>query len=345
MHSEELRKYLDSVEGTRAGARGVYSLRESHTPAGPRAAARAAARGAAEPGEEDLRRALEELGDPSELAVSYSGEKHLVSPKEYAAFWYFTLLVFAVHLSTLLLASLTRTEFNFFPFNVLPGSKLRGGGAALTLLSLAVQAFLFDAGLVVMVFFLLRKSFRKVELPNLTFRVESSTRPSLVRAIFAVVLAVLLAVPKARDTLLSVRLPSDPPVDATTVYSLFLPGWGTVLPFVLAFLAVAFVKDVLYALLHERRLTVALDVAASAAGTCLFIFLATRDPFIGLPDDFPLDGDILLLFNQVLGKVIGLFCLLLATIFAARAVKRLSRLRQIWGNREEGREGREERRP
>jgi hypothetical protein len=336
MQSEELRRYLDRVEGNLTGSRRDDILREIESHAWDRAEALAAARGAAEPGEEDLRRAVEELGDPSDLAVSYSGERHLVSPKEYAAFWYFTLLVFGVHFSTLLLASLTNTEFNFFPFNVLPASKLHGGGAALILLSLAVQAFLFDAGLVVMVFFLLRKSFRKVDLPNLTFRVESSTRPSLVRAAFAVVLAVLLAVPSARDTLLSVRIHSDPPVDSTNVYSLFLPGWGGVLPFVLAFLAVALVKDLLYALLHERRLTVSLDVAASVAGTALFIFLAARDAFIGLPEDFPLDEDILTLFNQTLGKVIGLFCLLLAAIFAARAVKRISRLRQIWGNREVG---------
>ncbi|MCK6481584.1 MAG: hypothetical protein L6R43_16025 [Planctomycetes bacterium] len=331
MQSEALRSWLDAVEGNLSGPRSGDILREIESHVWDRAEALAAARGAAEPGEEDLRAALAEMGDPSDLAVSYSGERHLVTPKEYAAFWYFTLLVFAVHLSTLLLAALSRTEFEFFPFNVLPASKMQGGGAALVLVSLAVQAFLFDAGLVVMVFFVLRKSFRRVDLPNLTFRVESSTRPSVVRAVFAAVLAVLLSVPAVRDTLFSVRVDTQPPVDVPMVYSLFLPDWGRVLPFVLVFLALSFVKDLLYAILHERTFTVALDAAVALLGTALFLSLASRDPFLGLPGDFPLDGEVLRLFNGILGRVVSLACLVVTAVFAARAVRRLARLRQVWG--------------
>lgn len=332
MAHEELGRYLDEVQGHLSGSRKGDILREIESHVWDRAEALAAARGEAEPDPADLRRAMAELGEPSELAVSYSGEKHLVAPKEYAAFWYFTLLLFAVHVSMLLLAALTRTQFSFFPFNVLPASRMEGAGAALVLVSLAVQAFLFDAGLVVMAFFLLRKSFSRVDLPNLTFRVESSTRASLMRAAFAVVVAVLLAVPTVRDTLLAVRLKTSVPgPDPQNVHTLFLPGWSDVLPWILAFLSIAFVKDVLYALRGERPLTVGLDAASAVAGTALFIFLFAQKPFVGLPDDFPLEDATLSLFNVVLARVVGLACILLAAIFAARTARRVARLRQIWG--------------
>jgi len=335
MTSDELRRYLDRVEGHLSGSRKSDILREIESHLWDRAEALAAARGAGEPGTPDLLRAMEELGDPSDLAVSYSGERHLVSPKEYAAYWYFTLLVFAVHLSMLLLAAVTKAQFGFFPFNVLPASRLEGAGAALVLLSLAVQAFLFDAGLVLIVFFLLRKSFRRVELPNLTFRVESSTRPSVVRAIFAAVLAALLAVPAVRDTLFSVHPFRGPESHETqNVFTLFLPGWADVLPFILAFLALAFAKDLLYARFHERPLTVGLDVLTAVLGTALFVFLFSRKPFIGLPEGFPLNDAALDVFNEVMARVLGLAFILLAAIFAVRAVKRFVRLRQIWGERE-----------
>lgn len=335
MKSEELRRYLDQVEGHLSGSRKSDILREIESHIWDRAEALAAARGAAGPEAPDLQRAMGELGDPSDLAVSYSGERHLVTPKEYAAFWYFTLLVFAVHVSMLLLAAVTKAQFGFFPFNVLPEARLEGAGAALVVVSLAIQAFLFDAGLVLVVFFLLRQTFRRVEMPNLTFRVESSMRPSLVRAIFAVVLAILLAVPSVRDTLFSVQSIRGPEGSRTeNVCTLFLPGWSDVLPWILVFLGLAFVKDVLYALRRERPLTVGLDLLTAVAGTGLFVYLFSRKPFIGLPEDFPLAETTLDLFNEVLARLLGVAFIVLAAIFAVRAVRRFVRLRQIWGERE-----------
>ena len=296
MQNEDLRRYLDRVEGG------------------------------------DVRRAREELGDPSDLAVSYSGEKHLVTPKEYAAFWYLTMLVFAVHVTMLFLAVATRTRFTFFPFNVLPPRLPDGAGAAFLLVSLAVQAFLFDAGLVLMAFFLLRRTFRRVDLPNLTFRVESSRRPSLFRAAFSAAVAVVLGVENVRANFLTVRIGSD--MNPANVYSLFLDGFHSVLPFVLAFLALSFVKDVLYAAFRERTWTVAMDVVTWICGVALCVFLFAQESILGLPSDFPIEETRIDLFNVVMGRLLGLFVIMLAAIFAARAVRRIVRLRQIWGEKE-----------
>ncbi len=335
MSDEALRAFLDRVEGHLGGSAKGDILREIESHVWDRAEALSAARGAEEPGPEDLRRAMEELGDPSQLAVSYSGERHLVPPRQYAAFWYFTGLVFAIHLAMLLIAATTRTYFDFFPFNVLPAGKLTGGAAVVTVVSLAVQAFLFDAGLVLILFFLLGRTIRRVDLPNLTFRVESSRRPSLVRAGFALVVLLMLGVPDIRDTLFTVHAAGDG--DRIDVHNLFLPSFGRVLPFVAGFLLLAIVKDVLYAVLRERVLTVALDMLTAAAGVGLSLYLFTEPEFLGLPSDFPLNAEQLAFINEVLSRVLSLFFIVWAALFAARAVKRAMRLQQIWGEKEPGR--------
>ncbi|HEU4395755.1 MAG TPA: hypothetical protein VFS92_09330 [Planctomycetota bacterium] len=329
MDSEELRRYLDRVEGNLQGPGKGDILREIESHILDRAEALAAAREAA-PGPEDLRRAIEELGDPSDLAISYSGEKHLVSPKEYAAFWYFTLLVFAVHTTTLLVAFATQAEFAFFPFNVLPGSKVRTGGAAAVIASLIVQAFLFDVGLVTTVFFLLRRTFRRVELPNLTFRVESSRRPSLFRALFAGLLLVLLGLPQTRDWVFRVRVEGRS-------FGMFLPAWHAVSWLFLSFVGLVLVKDLLYLFLQERVLTVAADLGAAVAGVIACGVLFAQPPLLGLPDSFPLDDATRTLFNESMGRVVDLALLVLAALFAARAVKRAVRVRQLWGEKDPAR--------
>jgi hypothetical protein len=329
MPSEELRRYLDAVEGNLQGAGKGDILREIESHVWDRAEALAAARGA-EPGEEDLRRAMEELGDPSELAVSYSGERHLVSPKEYAAYWYLVLLVFAVHFTVLFLAVVTRTRFSFFPFNVLPPRAMETGTEALLLVSLGLQALFFDAGLVLMVFFILRKTIRRVELPNLTFRVETSRRASLFRATFALALALLLGIENVRDLYIRVKVDSE-------LHTLFLPAFSEALPLILVFLALAFVKDVIYAFVGERTWTVALDCLAWIAGVALCIFLYSRTPLVGLPPDFPIEEWRITLFNSAMATLAGSFFIVLAAIFAARAVKRILRLRQLWGEKDTAR--------
>jgi hypothetical protein len=327
MHSEELRRYLDGVEGNLQGPGKADVLREIESHLYDRAEALARARGT-EPTVEDFRRAMEELGDPSELAVSYSGERNLVTPKEYAAYWYLVLLVFAVHLTMLFLAVVTRTRFSFFPFNVLPQKAMEAPAETFLLASLGVQAFLFDAGLVLMAFYLLRKTIRRVELPNLTFRVETGRRASLFRAAFAVALGVCLGVENVRDNLFAIVLERGDPL---TYHSLFLPPFERVLPFILAFLCLAVLKDVFYAFLGERAFTVAVDLVTWIAGVALCGLLYARDPIAGLPADFPREST---LFNAVLGRLLGFFFIVLAAIFAGRAVKRFVRLLQIWGQKE-----------
>jgi hypothetical protein len=330
MHSEELRRYLDGVEGNLQGPGKRDVLREIESHLYDRAEALAAARGEA-PGPEDFRRAMEELGDPSELAVSYSGERNLVTPKEYAAYWYLVLLVFAVHLTMLFLAVVTRTRFNFFPFNVLPPKAMEAPAETFLLASLGVQAFLFDAGLVLMAFFLLRKTIRRVELPNLTFRVETGRRASLFRAAFALALGVCLGVANVRDNFFSVKLP---PGGTEGIHTLFLPPFNHALPYILAFLSLAFVKDILYAFLGERTATVAVDLATWIGGVALCVLLFARDPIAGLPGDFPLDDVRLTVFNSVMARLLGFFFIVMAAIFAARAVKRFLRLLQLWGEQD-----------
>ncbi len=334
MHSEELRRYLDGVEGNLHGPGKGDVLREIESHLYDRAEALARARGA-EPGPEDFRRAMEELGDPSELAVSYSGERSLVAPKEYAAYWYLVLLVFAVHLTMLFLAVVTRARFNFFPFNVLPQKDMAGPSETFLLVSLGVQALLFDAGLVLMAFFLLRKTIRRVELPNLTFRVETGRRASLFRAAFALAMGVCLGVPNVRDQVFRIVLPPGDPGD---YHTLFLPPFHGALPFILAFLVVAFVKDILYAFLGERTLTVAVDLGTWIAGVALCILLYAREPIAGLPPDFPIEDTKLTLFNAVMARLLGFFYICLAAIFAARTVKRFLRLLQLWGENGPGRD-------
>ncbi len=323
MEDDALRGYLDTVEGNLRGPGKADILREIESHILDEAEALAAARGGEiEP--QDVRRAIADLGDPSDLAVSYSSERYLIGPKEYAGFWYFTGLLFAVHLAMLLIAAATASQFGFFPFNVLPPT---GPAGALTLFSLAVQAFLFDAGLVCMLFFLLGRTFRRVDLPNLTFRVESSRGPSLRRVVFVILVGILLGAPAVRDKLFIVRAPVDGKVDW---FSIFLPAFSSVLPVLLAFLGFMAAKDLLYAIRGERRLTVAMDGVAAVLGIFVSLYLLSRPPVVGLPLDFPLEREKIDSLNDGLARVLDFGFIIWAALFAARAAKRIARLRLIW---------------
>ena len=72
-------------------------------------------------------------------------------------------------------------------------------------------------------------------------------------------------------------------------------------------------------------------------GVALCIFLYSRDPVVGLPPDFPIEVWRITLFNSVMGTQSGFFFIVLASIFAARAVKRFLRLRQLWGEKDPAR--------
>jgi len=68
---------------------------------------------------------------------------------------------------------------------------------------------------------------------------------------------------------------------------------------------------------------------------CIFLF--RRSPFLGLPADFPIDDASRVLFNDSLNRVVGIALILMAALFAARAVKRSVRVKQLWGEKDTAR--------
>jgi hypothetical protein len=101
------------------------------------------------------------------------------------------------------------------------------------------------------------------------------------------------------------------------------------LPLVNAFLVAVLVRAAAYAALRERRATLVLDAAISAAGAALMVWLLTRSALIAFPAHVATAPVGVPTVNHLVAGVTRLLILLFSAALTAETVKRLLRLRQI----------------
>ncbi|MCU0728379.1 MAG: hypothetical protein MUE73_21770, partial [Planctomycetes bacterium] len=128
--------------------------------------------------------AIEAAGDPAEVAMAYTGERTLIGPRLYPSFVTYTGIVFAIHLVMIVAATAFDAAIEVFPFGA---RGLPDNGAILHFLVAAVQALLFDIGLMVVLFALLTRTGATLRLPSLAFPVRTGLRHCAARAALAVV--------------------------------------------------------------------------------------------------------------------------------------------------------------
>ncbi len=265
-----------------------------------------------------IRTALESFGDPAEVAMSYTGEKYLIPPRLYRTFVTYTGILFAIHLVMILAATAMDAAIRVFPIIAL---RVARTDSILSLLFVVSQALLMDIGLMVVLFSLAARGGRTLRTPRLAFRVHSGARVSVTRAIFAVL--ILLILNFFRDDLFFV-------VADGTRHPLFTKAFTACLPAINIYLLLIILREMTFARLGERKWLVLADAVLSAAGAALMIWLLTRPTFLVFPHQInEAIGTTLLTLNQLLAKILKLLLIAFTAVFTVEAAKRLFRFRQL----------------
>jgi hypothetical protein len=313
--SPALARYLDEVSahlGRKKGKRDLLLELESAI------LDRAEDIGGGEASQEAIEKALTSVGEPAEVALSYSGERYLIGPRLYRPFFIYTGILFAIHLVMIVVATVTHAGIEVGP---LVAFRIPTPHSLLNILFVALQALLVDIGLTVVIFTGVSRVQRTVRLPKMAFRVETALRPSLARVVLTVLVLVLLNF--LRDDVFIVVLEGR-------VHPIFTVSFVKVLPILDVFLVLVILKELGFALLGERRGMVAVDSALYAAGAAMMIWFLTRDAFVSLPvevsDQITMQESV----NQLLHKVTQLVLISFAVVFTMQAVKRFVRFCQKW---------------
>lgn len=266
------------------------------------------------PDEAMLRKALSEMGEPEEVAGAYVRRRALVPPEQFRGFLASTSVVFAVHLALVGVATTLGRTLEMGPIAFAP--------ADATLLGTAVavaHALLVDVGLMVLVFAGTGGLTRRIAGASQTQRMETSPRAALSRVALAVLVAMLLTV--FRDRVFVV-------VTGNETHPLFTEWFASVVPLVVAVLAVSVVSDVLYLALGESRLTLAVDTLHGLAALACMLFLLQGGEILTLPriEQFAsVHGPV----DEFLGRLGTLVVAFLALVFAVKTVRRLLRFAQM----------------
>ncbi|MCG3135873.1 MAG: hypothetical protein HMLKMBBP_03649 [Planctomycetes bacterium] len=275
-----------------------------------------AARDAASSGDEAVRRALSELGEPERVAGAYTSERHIVAPESYRAFVVTFALLVAVHLSLIGIASTMDRTLLAGPVEVSPV----GTGGFADLASAAMHAVLLDLGITVLVYWsapLVRGMARFVPA---SFRVDAAPRAAGSRAVLSLLVAVVLAC--FRDRLFVIA-------DGEHAWPLATEWASGMMPLVISLLAGAVVTDLLYVVRGETRATVAIDAFHGAATLAAMVHLAGGEALLAVPAAATSLRDVREPVNGFLADLGTLIVCFVAMIAAVKTVRRLVRVAQI----------------
>ena len=265
-----------------------------------------------------IRSSIEALGDPAEVALSYSGARFLIAPHLYRSFVTYTGILFAIHLVMLLAATAMDAAIEVFPVHAF---RVAHTDSLLSLLFVMSQALFMDIGLMVVMFTIAARGRRTLRSPRLAFRTHFGTRVSVTRAIFAVLVLIILNF--FRDQLFFVVADGEP-------HPLFTPAFASCLPPISIYLLLVVLREMAFARLGEKKALVLVDALLSAAGAALMIWLLTRPTFLAFPHQInEAIGSTLPTLNQLLSKILKLLLIAFSAAFTVEAAKRLFRLRQL----------------
>lgn len=273
----------------------------------------------AAPDETSIRDVLERLGEPARIASSYSGEKYLVGPGLYRSFIAYTAILYAVHMLMILIGVATGARIHLFPARIASDGPLP---AWFELFGVAVHTLLFDIGLMVVIFALASRAGTAFRTPTVLFRVRRSRRASLARAVLASI--VLLGITALRDRLFVVFEDDQP-------HSILTAALVGRVPLIAALLVITILKEIAYAWRGEERFTLAFDAVVGLLGAALTVALVAGPPLIAFPIELKSLSPLQPHLNTLVQRVAQLGLVLLGVVLATAVVKRVVRLRQVWG--------------
>ena len=268
-----------------------------------------------DPTEEDVRRAIEEIGSPADVAASYSEPRHVVDP---AAFWPFVLrtgMLFVVHMVLIGIVTALGRPFHVGLFPIEPV----GPNGLVSVLAAALHAALLDIGVMTVAFAVAGAFRRQAAHGPSSYAVEAAPRQAGGRAALAILFAIALNAPHGSLFIV---------VHDGVSHPLFTGWTAEILPLLTALLVVSAAKDLTYLLAGERRLTVAFDALHGFAGVVVMLYLLGGDALLEVP---PLEGlqPFLEPLNRFLAQLGTLVLAVTAMLFGAKTLRRAVRFAQL----------------
>jgi len=267
--------------------------------------------------EEAVRDVLEILGDPAELGSSLAPVRPLIAPHQTRAFILHTVMVFAVHFLLVIGATVADRGLAVGPLRIHP---IADAKHFLNLVTRAAGTLIFDAGAVLCLYALLPRLSRIVRFPRAATAVHTDARRSVESALFFGLL--LVALNLFRDDLFALYVDTGHGVSQIP-----FAGHGIMANLLLLnlWLGVAMAKELFYARLGERRLTLALDLLTQALGVFALLRIAATQQLVDLTGaQEALSGADSI--GALLNSVLVVLAMVGAAMLAGRGVRRCFRL-------------------
>jgi len=268
-----------------------------------------------DPDEELFRRAVAELGRPQEVAAAYVQDRYLVAPEAFRPFVIYTCMAFVVHVVLIGIATATGRSLHVGLFPIWPV----GPHGILSLLSAVIHALLLDVGMAAVLFGIAGALRRNLTPTPTTFAVDASPRQAGGRAVLALLVTVVVG--WFRDEIFVVWAGgrSHP----------LITDWGeAALPLLVGLLVFAAVKELLYVLFRERRMTVAVDGLHGVTGLVLCLYLVSGGALLAIPEIQGSDA-----YREPVNAFLGQICTLVlaasALLFAIKTLRRSARFAQL----------------
>jgi hypothetical protein len=264
------------------------------------------------------REVLASLGEPTALGSAVAPARPLVAPEHTRAFLLHTGVVFAAHFLLVIGATVADRALALSVIRIGPVPEPKNVPG---LFAHALKTLLFDAGLVLAFYALLPRLARLGPLGRQSLAVRPNARRSVESALFLALVALVLNF--LRDDLFAMYVPQG-----EGLVQVPLAGRGLLdsLVFVNLWLGLGIARDLLYARLGERRLTLAVDLAACAAGLFCLLRIVASERIVDLAGAAGALGPVADGLGGLLDTTFSLLALFTASLLAARAVRRVFRL-------------------
>ena len=268
--------------------------------------------------EEAVRDVLEMMGDPVEVGSSFVPTRPLIAPHQTRPFVLQAAVVFAAHFLLVIGATIADHELALGPLRIGP---IPDAKSILEVMARAAKTLLFDVGAVLCVYALVPRLGRIIRFPRVSLAVRVDARRNIEGACFLVL--VLVVVNFFRDNLLALYLP-----DGNGMLQIPFVGPGIVDNLLLLnlWLGIAIVREVIYAKLGERKLTLIVDVVSNAIGLFTLLRIVATKRLVDLSQAQEALGTAADGIGAVLNAIFALIALAAGAMLAARAVRRAFRL-------------------
>jgi len=272
--------------------------------------------------DEAVQDVLDLMGDPTEVGASFAPVRPLLAPHQTRPFIVNVMVLFAVHFTLVVAASVAGQGLAVYPFRIAP---MANPGNFVELLVRALRTLMFDIGAVLCLFAFIPRLGRILRFPRASLAVRPDVRRCVESAFFLAL--VLVVVNFVRESLLALYLNVD---GKTVLVPLVGPGVTQNLLSLNVWLGLAIARELLYARFGERMGTLGVDVVATVAGIFCLLRIATTKQLVDLSQATEALGEAAETLGAVLNTAFGLIAMATAALLAARLMRRAFRLILLW---------------